>query len=173
MRRKNITNAIIRESITNALLHLMKEKPFQQINVTEIVQEAGVGRVSFYRNFTDKEDVLVTALDESARIWWEEFKSQGRTDYITGLFEHCLSVKDTGIRLYEHGLSHLLLRNIQNLLGPTENDSTKTAYQKSCLVGCVYGVLDEWISRGMVETPEELNDIFANEGIDSLVQNVM
>lgn len=59
MRRKNINNQIIRESITEALLILMAFKPFTSITVMELTEKAGVGRVSFYRNYKSKEEVLI------------------------------------------------------------------------------------------------------------------
>ena len=76
MRRKNVTNAIIRESITEALLLLMQVQPFAQITITDLVQKAGVSRVSFYRNFESKEDVLLCRLDETARSWWASFPEE-------------------------------------------------------------------------------------------------
>lgn len=54
--RKN--NKIVTESITIALIQLMEKKDFCNISITELTKRAGVGRVSFYRNFVDKEDVL-------------------------------------------------------------------------------------------------------------------
>lgn len=173
MRRKNVTNAVIRESITEALLILMKQKPFAQISITEIVQKAGVGRVTFYRNYSGKEDVLVSALNEAATDWWLAFRAEGRTDYVEALFEHCLTVKDIVLPLYEHGLIHLLFQNVHDLLGPADGDSEFLSYQKSCLTGCVFGFLNEWVRRGMTDPPEKMSDLFRGIPIDDLVQNVI
>ena len=173
MRRKNVTNAVIRESITEALLILMKQKPFAQINITEIVQKAGVGRVTFYRNYNSKEDVLVSALNEAATAWWYGFQATGRTDYVEALFEHCLTVKDIALLLYEQGMMHLLFQNVHDLLGPEDGDSEFLSYQKSCLSGCVFGVLNEWIRRGMDDPPEKMSELFRDIQIDDLVQSVI
>ena len=51
-------NAYVIEHITDALLKLLKEKPIQEISISEIVDTAGVGRTSFYRNYETKEDVV-------------------------------------------------------------------------------------------------------------------
>ena len=56
-KEQNINECVI-ESITIALLKLMRKKSFLEIRVTEIVKLAGVGRTSFYRNFDSREDVL-------------------------------------------------------------------------------------------------------------------
>ena len=58
MEKEQNLNECVKESITVALLNLMRKKAFSEIKVTEIVKLAGVGRTSFYRNFESKEDVL-------------------------------------------------------------------------------------------------------------------
>ena len=173
MRRKNVTNEIIRESITEALLILMKRKPFAQINVTEIVQKAGVARVTFYRNYSSKEDVLVSALNEAAIQWWTAFQAEGRTDYVEGVFAHCLTVQNIILLLYEHGLMHLLFQNVNDLLGPEAGDSELLSYQKSCLSGCVFGVLFEWVKNGMKDSPQKMSRLLRDFQIDSLVQSMI
>ena len=59
MEKEQSINECVKESITIALLNLMRKKCFSDIKVTEIVKTAGVGRTSFYRNVEGKEDVLV------------------------------------------------------------------------------------------------------------------
>ena len=44
-------NAITRESLFEALLILVKKKPFDKITVSELVKRAGVSRTAFYRNY--------------------------------------------------------------------------------------------------------------------------
>ena len=47
-------NAYVTEHITGALLSLLKEKPMQDISISEIVDSAGVGCTSFYRKLRNK-----------------------------------------------------------------------------------------------------------------------
>ena len=82
MRRKNINNQILRESITEALLILMENLSISDITISALTRKAGVSRVSFYRNYKSKEEVLVSMLEERSREWWEEFKSSPSEDYI-------------------------------------------------------------------------------------------
>ena len=53
------SNKITKESIQVALISLMANKKLENITITEIVKKAGVSRTSFYRNYKDKEDVLL------------------------------------------------------------------------------------------------------------------
>ncbi len=52
------SNQLTRECLQLALIHLMAEHPFEKITVSEIVRRAGVSRMAFYRNYTDKEDII-------------------------------------------------------------------------------------------------------------------
>lgn len=54
MTRINPKNIVVKESITQALLILMENKDFEKITITDIVNKAGVVRMSFYRNYTSK-----------------------------------------------------------------------------------------------------------------------
>ena len=52
-------NTYVREHLLKALLNMMENTALSDISVSELAQRAGVGRASFYRNFTILEDVLV------------------------------------------------------------------------------------------------------------------
>lgn len=55
-----------RHYIVQALFKLMQEYSYEKINVTDIVQKAGVGRATFYRYFKSKEDVITFYFDHNA-----------------------------------------------------------------------------------------------------------
>ncbi|MGZ9899286.1 TetR/AcrR family transcriptional regulator [Shewanella gaetbuli] len=44
--------------IGDALLRLLKEQDFDDISISKITQEAGVSRMTFYRNFETKEQIV-------------------------------------------------------------------------------------------------------------------
>ena len=44
-------NAYVIEHITDALLKLLREKPIEAISISELCEQAGIGRASFYRKF--------------------------------------------------------------------------------------------------------------------------
>lgn len=46
------------EWIYEALASLMQEKDYSKITVTEVVEKAGLGRTTFYRNYDSLDDVL-------------------------------------------------------------------------------------------------------------------
>ena len=56
-----------RSYIVEALFRLMDRCDYDKIRITEIVAEAGVGRVTFYRYFKKKEDVILYYFEHNAR----------------------------------------------------------------------------------------------------------
>lgn len=56
-------NHSVKSEIEQALLRLMTQKSYLDITVTDIVQEAKVARVSFYRNFASISEVLDSIAD--------------------------------------------------------------------------------------------------------------
>ena len=59
-------NHSAKSEIEQALLRLMTQKSYLDITVTDIVQEAKVARVSFYRNFASISEVLDSIADATA-----------------------------------------------------------------------------------------------------------
>ncbi|MBR2527719.1 MAG: TetR/AcrR family transcriptional regulator [Blautia sp.] len=76
MDKRKEANRIVKEAITDALFSLMRKKSFYKITITEISRLAGVARASFYRNYSSKEDVLQTLVDEVL----EKFRSETLTE---------------------------------------------------------------------------------------------
>ena len=67
----NSQNQLVRESIFTALMILMERKSFSEITITEIVNKAGVSRMSYYRNYNSKEDIINIYLDEMFEEYME------------------------------------------------------------------------------------------------------
>ena len=66
-------NTYVRNQILRALLNMMQEQPFADISISALVSTAQVGRASFYRNFTDKEDVLRQENDRLTAQWKQSY----------------------------------------------------------------------------------------------------
>ena len=62
MKRKNEAHELVLQCLTEALLKLMEKKPFNEINVSELCEKAGVARASFYRNYDSMQEILTNYL---------------------------------------------------------------------------------------------------------------
>ena len=71
-------NTYVKKQILTALLDLLKEKPLSDISVSELTSKAEIGRVSFYRNYQNKEDILKVEAEFAAKFdptWrYQEFE---------------------------------------------------------------------------------------------------
>ena len=59
MAKENSAHRIVVDCIYEALIKLMDEKPYKEITITDITKKAGVSRMAYYRNYQDKDDILI------------------------------------------------------------------------------------------------------------------
>ncbi len=58
-----------RGRLSNALVELMRDKPINQITVQEVLEQAGVGRSTFYLHYRDKDDLLLDLMENGMEMW--------------------------------------------------------------------------------------------------------
>lgn len=150
-------NRYVVQHITAALITLMERSPFEEISVSQICQEAQVGRASFYRNYESKKDILGKHMDDLLRAWGKEFEERGDPAYFSeSLLKHYYQHKDFYLLLYRHGLSDMIYETIRSAMKMEEAPSNIERYGKSMFAGMLFGWIDEWMRQGMPEKPEEL-----------------
>lgn len=158
MARKNEAHDMVIESLTEALLILMEKKPLSKINVSELCARAGVGRVSFYRNYNSMQDILVHYLSKCTNDWWKDFSRKGEDEFyrtfLVELLEQYRKNKQLIKLLYKNDASYLLKEHIFACCGINAARNNEDAYTRAVLAGSVYGLVDEWIRRGMKDLPE-------------------
>ena len=72
MGRGTKTTEFLKECLSDALIRLMREKPFDKISINEMAEEAGVNRSTWFRNFTSKNEVLTFKFVQSWNRWADE-----------------------------------------------------------------------------------------------------
>lgn len=162
---KQTINQAIKEYITQALLLLMQEKAFNMIRISEITTKAGVNRVSFYRNFSSKEDILHQYLREQFDQHFQQVALSGKLrntrDIFVNIFVFLKNCEQMLFVLYDKEFSHLLLDFIKNCCGARAEHDDDLAYKNALIMGVVFGAVDEWIRRGCVQSPDEMADKIA------------
>ena len=167
MERTHPANIFVCECITQSLFRLMKRKQYHKITVTDIVREAGVSRNSFYRNFQSVEEIITQFLEQKTSKWWSEFIAypDRYPHVISEMFYHFLDMREEIHLLYHAGLSHLLMEHIVVCEKLSQTGEIKNTYQIAFMSGGLCGLVNEWILRGMKESPEEMEHIFSNHKI--------
>ncbi len=161
-----------KEDIINALLSVMERYDLSLITVTQIAQEAEIGRKTFYRYFKNKESVL----EESIKVLFLEYSSF-QENYYSPKYE---------ILIYNHFLfweKHLAFLNIlyrndlmlfifkqYQIYVPQLNHAYLTnksfnpvtsIYANAFTIGIFWSMLYTWIESGAKETPKELARIWS------------
>lgn len=158
-------NSYVRKQMANALIELLREKEFKDISISEITRTAQVGRISFYRNYSEKEDVLRQYISKLLLGWQAEFDATGSKDMGEmwgSLFSHFDQHRNFYLLLYRRGLSLLLLDSVKAICGPKNEQSNLEAYFAAFMSHGLYGWIDEWFARGMEESAETMTALLKN-----------
>lgn len=155
--RKN--SKIVAESITLALIQLMGKKDFNDISITELTKRAGVGRVSFYRNFEDKTDVLRKYLNDIQYEFMLSREANRRnsnfTEYITELFAHLYNYKELAILLLKADMFYLVKEQFDYVFNNLKTTSEEE-YALFFLSGGLYNAFYYWAVNDFTDSPHEI-----------------
>jgi AcrR family transcriptional regulator len=78
-----------RRQLRDALLQLIPERGWDAISVQDICARADVGRSTFYVHFADKEELLLTGLEDLHQaLDWQRAQAVGSFAFVEGLIEH-------------------------------------------------------------------------------------
>lgn len=153
-------NTYVKNQITTTLLKMMESEDINSIVIGTLTDNAGVGRASFYRNYESKEDVLRQGAHNLMMDWAKEFETNpDSTPYnvFESLFNHLKENSRFYTALYKANLSYIMLDTIKEKIGITPDMTNEKAYGSSFLAYGIFGLVSEWINRGMPESGAELN----------------
>ena len=156
-------NAYVIEHITDALLKLLREKPIEDISISELCELAGIGRASFYRNFNSKEDILRTYIQGLFQEWTAagaQGENRPLSEFLHSMFSHFEKHRGFYELLNQRNLIYLLKDGIIALCGPQMEHSKEEAYTRAYVAYTLYGWIEVWFQRGMQETAEEIAEMF-------------
>lgn len=152
---------LVSSYITDALLFLMEHEDYHNISITDLCKKAGVTRMSFYRNFESKEDILRKWLKDVTEQFLKEsgisYRDDTSRDYIVTLFTHLKQYRKICSAICRAGLSYLLKDEFDRVFLYIHRDEYGD-YKSYFHAGGIYNVFLLWLVRGCVETPEELAD---------------
>lgn len=157
-------NTYVKRQITATLLDLLKKQPLSDISISELTSKSKVGRVSFYRNYQCKEDILKEESNRLIKEWGRLFESSPDSSpekLFPSLFDFYRDHREFYTILYNAGMTSIMMETIINTIDITPEMPNLEAYMKSFWAYGIYGWLLEWIKRGMQESGKELETLFA------------
>lgn len=151
-------NTYVKKEITKALLSLLQKKDLNDITIRELTLDAGVGRVSFYRNYKTKEEILEQYIEMLILKWSKEEiqENQPTNKLIKKLFEHMIDHKDIYTLLYQKNLLYIFRKSLQKIMIKNQELSNIEAYAVAFLSYGLYGWIEEWLARGLQESADEI-----------------
>ena len=158
----------VKREIQKAVMHLMAEKSYMDISVTDIVNTAGVARASFYRNFDSIYDVIETIADEiSSDLIEDVFPVLAGTDtrkWREFLFNHFypfIKQKNDIVPLRFENLSVIFTELDKKTEQKASLLSAATISEKYSIIGkmgLINSITKRWLDSGTEESPEEMID---------------
>ena len=146
--------------ISDALLSLMKRKPFQQITVTEICEEAAIGRKTFYRNFEQKEDVLDFYLDHLCQVFEKEIFGKTTDEQMFLYFSFSKQNIEFFSAMNRDGLLPMCQRKFSGFLPDTmpiwSEDATEQEYYSRYVTAGIEAIMQVWVERSFKEDIEQV-----------------
>ena len=187
-RRIQKTEALLRDALTS----LIGEKAYDSIVVKEILDRANVGRSAFYSHFRDKDELLASSIHEILRSAGSSHLASAKPHeriirFSLPIFEYLdehrhrhLSAAENALdsksRAILHGhLESVLVELIGNDVGRYLQARPKTAdpMPRDILVHFVAAtfvlVLNWWMDTNSPLTPKEVNDLFRNLVLPTLI----
>jgi len=161
-------NTYVVEHMTESLLKHLRQKPISEISISEICDDAGVGRASFYRNFDSKEDIVRKYLHSQLSLWRKQYDSLGKdsnSEMYGSLFGYLKDNAEFYQLLGKRNLLYMLSEILIDIYGAKTEDENMWAYTKSFIAYGTYGWIQEWISRGMQESAETMTTLLSQNGM--------
>lgn len=145
-----------KDYITEGLFQLMERKDYNKITITDITNRAGVNRVTFYRNFSSKEEVIKSYLEQSFKEWGSIWEASGDTNIQRQIFRYFDENRRVILLLYKADLQHFLAQNILIACGYNKEEENVISYMKSFVAYGIFGWCNEWYLRGMHESLDDM-----------------
>lgn len=174
MPKENQRIAISKYLLKTSLLKLLQKKHISKISVSELCQEAGINRTTFYRHYETPNDVLI----ELASDYIKDFRSfSASANTSRELYDEVVQLCRF---IYHHAdMAKLLIRNNTNdgitkifqelcddfvgkrkilYRGAPVDDDTLRLYNNFFSVG-IYTLISQWLMENIPKTPEEIANL--------------
>ncbi|GAA4066598.1 TetR/AcrR family transcriptional regulator [Amphibacillus indicireducens] len=160
------SNRFTKECIETALLVLMKEKNFNDISITDIVERAGVSRSAYYRNYSSKKDILNKYLQTIVETITDSLdlhkNHHNDFNFWLSVFTRVRTYADEFMILQKAGFDAIILSSINETMVEQISNRDKQVFEKYEMlfwVGAFYNLLREWVIYGMKESNEDMAQI--------------
>ena len=165
-----------RDCLGDALIALLRAKPFDDITVQEVLDRAGVSRSTFYEHYRDKNDLFLSDVDEffaaMSTLLARRNDPSERVAPVAEFCAHVAGARDMYAAMVASGRMHDVndlgtehfARGIAvRLAGQRRGAALSAATRDSLahgLAGALMSMVTRWVRQGMSASPEEMDRLF-------------
>lgn len=158
-------NQFVKECIMEALLQLMQTHEYDAITITDITQRAGVSRMSYYRNYGSKDEILMDYMYQIIREYAKELDVSNirngfqTYDHILYSLKYLQKYKEYVLCLLKANRSQIILHGLDRYMLTITGSSEKSFFEKCELYyysGALYNIFMHWVQDGMTEDIETI-----------------
>lgn len=171
-----------RKLLSGALIELIVEKGYDSVTVQDIIDRANLGRSTFYSHYQDKEDLLLSGIDEIVHslFWGDEASIQAaqgeelapRILSTARIFQHAqeefqlhkaifggrgvdVMIKEIQVHLCSH-----IEEQIDQMLPDGKSPPVEPSVIANYLAGALLTLLVWWLENNMPYPPERMDALF-------------
>lgn len=160
---------VTKRAIEQSLKHLLLEKPLTKITISDIAQDCGINRMTFYYHFKDIYDLVEWVCVEDARKALEEKDTDDSwKDGLLRIFRAVLENKPFVMNVYrcirqeqvekylQPLVDNLVLGIIRQEIGTMAVREEDQAFIARVYGYIIIGVMLDWIKEDMATEPEKI-----------------
>lgn len=160
-----------RNALRAAMISLLQERSWDDINIQLLCERADIGRSTFYLHYQNKEELLVSSFND-LRTMLRAQAAQKHADsdsfrFVSGLIEHVYEQRTIFRAVIGRGSGHVVqkrFREMLNQLVEEENllpvDGWKRVAGARYIAGALIGLLSWWIDTNTECSAEEIETLF-------------
>lgn len=171
MKKENQRITLTKKMLQEGLLRLLRQKPLEKINVSELCRESDINRTTFYKHYASPHDVLFDIESDLLRgfvpISGKALTIQNAREYLeqfcTYLYEHAELVKILMRSNTDQDFAHLLnefnrsLWDIKDQVHSLNHLDAKDLWLISVFLGSgCYNLLRLWLIEDIQKSPKEV-----------------
>lgn len=149
------------QCLYTALRKLMAQKAFADIGIAELCAVAGVSRMTYYRSYTCKEEILLQHLDELFARYYAQLQSREVLTFyeLSRSFFHSIHGEEDAFfeAVIQAGLASLLMDRfyeyLERIFALLPLRETPNRYLRSFVAGGLYKIMIDWLKSG-ADLPE-------------------
>ena len=149
-----------RKEILDAAERLFYEKGYEATSVQDILDEANIGRSTYYDHFQSRDDLLKAMCDDLFAHISAAAKDHG--DDLRGLFVHILGhlgdEKESTLAVLLSPSRSLLLNHLKEEISPVLAGMGREGLEAEVVTYAFIGTVDWWIDHRDSCTPEQAVD---------------